>query len=149
MVESAAIESLIKEFAQSYVPTKGGQKHLAAYASQRDAGRRNYEEVTQAAARGDDVTDRVLLKLLPHANTKHNRSSGAWICIAPVITKDVKTWFENVGWTKSSDWPLLASAILLMLRRVSDRPSELDDACRDSRNCRTRRACSRRSSRPF
>jgi len=58
--------------------------------------------------RGEDVTDLVLLKLLPHNDTEGNRERGAWVHIAPAIQKDIKTKYEGAGWTKPEDWPAIA-----------------------------------------
>src|SRR5207244_10776890 len=39
------------------------------------------------------------------------------------------SWFENVGWAKSSDWPEIARAILSFIRTCVDDSSSLEVAC--------------------
>ena len=73
---------LLQEFANSYLNTSKGAAHLKAYERCREAGRQNLSEILTASERGDDFTDLVLLKLLPHKDTPFNRESGAWVHIA-------------------------------------------------------------------
>ena len=102
---------LYDEFREAYLKKPAGKKHADLYKKSRHDGQRNFQEVVQAADAGHDVTDQVLLKLLPYNNTKGNRERGAWICVAPAIIKDVRTMFENAGWTQPEDWPSVASLI--------------------------------------
>ncbi len=124
----AEFAELFEEFTQSYVGTEEGQGHAALYAEGREQGRCNYEAIV-AADQGEDVTDRVLLKLLPHMGTPANRQKGAWIHVAPTVRKDVKEWFEGAKWVKPGDWPRVSQAILQFIRRCTDDPNELRDAC--------------------
>lgn len=87
---------LYREFVDSgYLGSLDGMRHLDAYEEGRDQGRLNFESVVEAREREEDVTDLVLLKLLPHNDTKGNRDRGAWVHIAPAIQGDVKKWFEG------------------------------------------------------
>ena len=122
---------LYKEFQQAYFDKPAGKKHADVYKKSRLDGQRNFQDIVKAADAGRDVTDEVLLKLLPYNNTEGNRERGAWICVAPAIIKDVKSMFENAGWTKAEDWPHVASIILALLRRCHDHPDELEEACRE------------------
>jgi 5-methylcytosine-specific restriction protein B len=100
---------LYEEFINSdYLDSLDGMRHLDAYEEERVQGRRNFESVLEARERGEDVTDLVLLKLLPHNDTEGNRERGAWVHIAPAIQKDIKTKYEGAGWTKPEDWPAIA-----------------------------------------
>ena len=120
---------LFKEFASDYPATKAGQQHAASYDAGREQARANYAVITAAADRGEDVTDQVLLKLLPHVNTRPNRDRGAWIHVAPAVTKDIKIWFQGAGWTKPEDWPQVAQTILTFIRQCVEMPAELVPAC--------------------
>jgi 5-methylcytosine-specific restriction protein B len=73
---------LFREFAQTYPQTNDGQRHLVAYESGRKQGRLNYDEIVAAAARREDVADRVLLKLIPYRDSLAYREKGAWTHIA-------------------------------------------------------------------
>src|SRR5437773_2704649 len=99
---------LLADFTNSYLSTARGEAHLAAYPRVRETGRQNFENVLAAAERGEGVTDLVLLILLAHTDTRFHRESGAWIHIAPAVTRDIKSWFERKGWTRSEDWPRIA-----------------------------------------
>jgi MoxR-like ATPase len=120
---------LFREFSASYLNTRKGKEHLSKYDPQRAEARRNYEEILERVGRGEDVTDLVLTKLLPHLDSTGNRQRGAWIHVAQAVTKDVKSWFEGAGWTKPDDWPKVAEAVLRFIRRATESPSQLADAC--------------------
>jgi hypothetical protein len=61
------------------------------------------------------ITDEVLTKLLPYNDTRHNRERGYRISVAPVITGDVKKWFENVRWQTSDNWDKVAESIYKLI----------------------------------
>jgi hypothetical protein len=120
---------LFSEFAESYPGSPEGQRHIQRYPECRQQGEANFQAAVASAGRGEDVTDFVLLKLLPYENTAPNRRKGAWIHIAPAIIKDVKSFFEEAGWTKPEDWPKIARAILGFVQRCVGDPSQLPAAC--------------------
>jgi hypothetical protein len=120
---------LFQEFTQTYIPSKKGQEHIKFYRTGREQAQQNYKEILEEAERGLDVTDAVLLKLLPYQNTKGNRERGAWIHVAPSITKDLKDWYQKAGRTRVEDWPNIAQAILQFIERCIADPSQLNDAC--------------------
>jgi hypothetical protein len=125
------IHQLIAEFKESFANTEAGRRHLNSYASARNAGRENFRLVCEAADRGEDVTDIVLLKLLPHWDTPYNREHGAWLHFAPVVTRSVKLWFEKAGWASPEKWPELASRVLQFVRSVNENPQNLVAACEE------------------
>lgn len=123
------LERLLKEFGRTFVSSDEGAAHLAAYPEVREIGRKNFLMVVEAQEAGQDVTDLVLTRLLPHRDTRANRARGAWIHIAPAITADVKTWFENAGWVNPEDWPRISRTILEFVQRVAEDPDALDSVC--------------------
>jgi len=124
------LAGLFTEFAKSYLSTPEGVAHLAAYPRIREVGRRNFEDVVAAAERGEETTDLVLRKLLPHTDTAFHREQGAWVHIAPAVTRDIRTWFERKGWTRAEDWPRIAASILRLVREVANTPVRLPESCR-------------------
>lgn len=124
------MEELFDEFLEEYVDSDGGRRHAALYEDGRERIRENLREIRQARERGEDVTERVLLGLLPYADSENNRRKGAWVCIAPAITGDLRGWFESVGWRRPGDWDEVAQEILAFFERCADRPEELEAACR-------------------
>jgi 5-methylcytosine-specific restriction protein B len=120
---------LFQEFVSSYPYTPAGLRHIAAYEEQRQQGQRNFEAITTAADFGKDVTEAVLLQLLPYTNSGNNLQKGAWIHNAPCISGELKGWLEKLGWTKSEDWSFIAQAILRFVRYCNDEPSQLLAAC--------------------
>jgi 5-methylcytosine-specific restriction protein B len=70
---------LFADFVTEYLESPDGQRHVAEYESQRAEGRRNLNQIVARRAAGQDVTNDVLLKLLPYADTSANRQSGAWV----------------------------------------------------------------------
>jgi len=123
--------ALFAEFVKTYPNTPDGQKHVETYAHGREEARHNYATIVVAADQGEDVTDQVLLKLLPYADSPSNRQNGAWIHVAPAVTGDIKKWFERKGWTEPEDWPRVAQAILRFARRCHENPHELRAACEE------------------
>ena len=123
------LAELFDAFKSEFAQTDEGARHFAKDISGRDAGRQNFAEVQASAARGTDVTDLVLLEPLPHMDTAHNRNRGAWCHVAPAVYRDIRTWFENVGWTKPEDWPLIARHILTFVVTVNNEPENLSEAC--------------------
>jgi len=97
--------ALFQKFLAAYPQTAEGRFHIANYQSNRLEAERNYAAIVAAHQRGEDVTDRVLLQLLPYVNNSRNQANGAWIHLAPTINGDLRKWFEASGWTKPADWP--------------------------------------------
>jgi hypothetical protein len=124
-------QQLWDEFLEEYFETEKGRKHLEMYARHRAEGKHNYETILTKSMNGEDVTDLVLLKLLPHMNSKGNREREAWIFVAPAVTKDLKQWFEGAGWTKPADWPRVAGGILEFIRRSLVDEESFKRACMD------------------
>jgi 5-methylcytosine-specific restriction protein B len=122
---------LFEEFIQDYPKTQAGKDHIKFYRTLREEAEQNYKCIAANNDQGEDITDEVLLKLLPYSNSENNRKNGAWTHIAPAIQGNIKTWYENVGWQKSEDWPLVSKAIFKFMTQCLDDPDSLDDACRD------------------
>jgi len=125
---------LFEEFSRDYSSKPVGKEHIRRYSKGRDEAKRNYDSVLVAEELGEDVTDLVLLKLLPYAETEANRERGAWIHVAPATTGDLRKKFEGAGWTDSKDWPRIAEAIFHLVRRCADDPDELPAACAEFSN---------------
>lgn len=102
-----------KDFKAQYLLAPAGERHMEGYKVERECVARYWEEAKAAKNAGQDITDVVLYKLLPYANTTNNRAMGHRISIAPAITKDIKTWFESQKppWQKHENWPNVANAI--------------------------------------
>ena len=126
----AEFAELFAQFLQEYPPSPAGQTHITSYDRCRASGRANYDEIERMSAAGEDVTDAVLLKLLPYVDNEPNRKRGAWIHYAPVIRSDLRKYHES-RWAKPQDWPATAQAILGFVRRCVEHPDQLGDACRE------------------
>ena len=127
--KKAEFVELFQDFISSYPYTPEGLRHVAVYDEQRQQGRRNFEAIATAAESGENMTESILLQLLPYANSANNRHKGAWIHHAPCINGDLKGWFQNSGWTKPEDWSFIAQAIFRFVRRCHDDSSQLSAAC--------------------
>lgn len=121
---------LYAEFVESYLTQEVGQDHARRHARSREEGRKNFEEALRRQEAGEDVTDFVLLKLLPHSDSSKHREDGAWISVVPAIWGDAKAFFEGAEWAKPENWPAIAEAILALVRRCERDPSQLREACR-------------------
>jgi hypothetical protein len=123
------LERLFQEYVQTYLLAPEGRKHMADFPKVRQQGCTNYTEVTEATKAGRDITNLVLLKWLPHTDSKIHRDQGAWVHLAPAITGDFKKWFESTKWVKTDAWPKVARLIYDFVTRCYERPSELEEAC--------------------
>lgn len=123
-------DALFKEFVGSFVDSQEGQDHLQRYATEREEAQQHFKTICEMESRREDITDIVLIKMLPHADTKHNRSKGAWVHVAPSVTKDIQQWFEGAGWTKSEDWSAVSKTILELVRRCVKEPEALANHCK-------------------
>lgn len=122
-------KTLFKDFVGGYVDSKEGQEHLRRYGKQREEAKASLKRISEMESRGEDITDIVLLRMLPYSDTENNRNKGAWIHVAPSITKDIRQWFEGAKWTKPADWPAVSKAILEFVRHCVNRPDALAEHC--------------------
>ncbi len=126
---TAEFVKLFREFVTSYPPTPAGLRHIAAYNEQRQQGKRNFEGISSAFQSGEDITEAVLLQLLPYTDSDSNRQRQAWIHIAPALATDVRIKFEASGWTKSEHWNLIAQAIYQFISSCNNDPNCLANCC--------------------
>lgn len=124
-------ERLYQEFVTSYPLSAAGKTHVAGYERARADARKGYDEILAAEKRGDDITELVLKRLLPHNDSTFNRERQAWVTFAPAVTREIKSWFENAPHIKAAPkaWPTIAAALLRFVRRCVDHPEQLDAAC--------------------
>jgi len=129
--KKAEFVKLFQEFVNSYPYTPDGLRHTAAYQEQRQQGRRNFEVIAAAAESGEDVTESVMLQLLPYQDSPTNRKRGAWIHINPCI-------IQGSLWNSKSykKWSLIAPVriaelIFYLVCCCNDDPSQLYSACRE------------------
>jgi MoxR-like ATPase len=123
------LQELFAEFTTAYLQTKAGSDHAAVYDTVRDAARGNYQWIVARAARGEEITDALLLKLLPHAPTPANRARGAWLHLAPAIMGDIRRWYEAAGWVSADEWPAVAQLIWRFIQRTVEDPTVLPATC--------------------
>lgn len=67
-----------------------------------------------------------LIKILKTIDTQNK-----WIHIAPAINKDLKTWFENIGWTKHEDWTQISQLIFDFVNNCVENPDSLSINCQN------------------
>lgn len=114
------IKEYFQEFKRNYYNSEQGKKHLDAYQRERELVSGNWELAKQIGENDPSLTNFVLYRLLPYANTRFNREKGNYVSIAPAITKDIKTWFEGAGWQESGNWPTVARAIFDLIKGLID-----------------------------
>lgn len=130
-IRRSEFDQLFDEFLESYASGEAGRNHLKMYDNGRKQAFTNFSAIQSARKKGEDVTDQVLIKLMPHQNTPNNRSKGAWIHIAPAVRKDLKSMFERAGWTKPKDWPSISDSILNLVERCTENPNLAGEACKE------------------
>src|SRR5688572_28404357 len=107
----AQFNELLAEFSGTFLATDKGLALSVAYARPRQSAQQNYDAITHLDAQGIDITDAVILKLLPHTDTEQHRLQGAWIHANALITGDLRRWYEASGMTRPADWPTIARAL--------------------------------------
>ena len=118
-----------RRFVEEFLWQEIGRQHMAWYEDHRARGLANYRQLLAARERGEDVTDAVLLKLLPYKNSEANRTAGAWTHLAPAINGNVKLWFERIGWAKPREWPAKALRLLAFFESCEKAPGEFEAIC--------------------
>lgn len=119
---------LYNEFRHGYLAADG-QLRLAAYLEIRSAAYTNYQEMRKKAKAGSALTELVLLKLLPYADTTNNRWRGAWTHVAAAVPTDIRQWYGVAGRNSQADWPTVAKDIWLFVSQVVETPDRLPEAC--------------------
>jgi 5-methylcytosine-specific restriction protein B len=130
----AEFVKLFQEFVNSYPYTPDGLRHIAAYKEQRQQGRRNFEAIAAAAESGEDVTESVMLQLLPYQDSPTNRKRGAWIHINPCIQKKLvlhSKLYKLDQWSILPVRPRIADYIIYFVGCCNEEPSRLYSVCRD------------------
>ncbi|MFW6082888.1 MAG: hypothetical protein ACOC8C_02410 [Chloroflexota bacterium] len=94
---------LFKQFLHIYIASEEGQRRIRLYRTARIQGRKNVEQVAAARERGQSITDMVVLKLLPHADTQAYRQKGAWIHPTRSGESGIKEWYEGLDWKRPAD----------------------------------------------
>lgn len=102
---SKGLEQRIQWYREEYLGTPAGQKHLAITEAEPREVREVFEEIRAKHKAGEDITDDVLSRLLPHADSEFHRKNDYRISTWPCIRKDVRGWFEGAGWKEPEDWP--------------------------------------------
>lgn len=125
---------LFLEFIDSYPYSGDGLRHIAAYDQQRQQGCRNFKAIISAANAGEDVTESVLLQLLPYTDSSANLKRGAWIHISSELPIDIREKFETSEWEKLEEWFSIAQEILDFVCCCNDVPSKLLYACNEFEN---------------
>ncbi len=120
---------LFAQCAGDYLVTPDGLERMAAYGPMRDTARSNLADILAKRERGEDITDAVLLRLLPYAESEAHRRSGAWVHVDPVIAGTLREWYQKAHITTAADWPRVAGGILALVMRCQDHPNELEPAC--------------------
>ena len=129
--KKAELVGLFRKFASTDLSSPDGRRYMDLCNEGRGQGRRNFRNINVAFSRGEDITEEILLKLLPYTDSMANRQKEAWIHTAPVISENVKEWFQKSGLTQPDSWPLVAKAVLLFVRRCIEEPRQLSAACTD------------------
>lgn len=127
--KKAEFLQLYNEFSEDYPLTEKGKEHISSYKKHRQQGRQNYQEVEAVAATGADITEIVLLKWIPYADTSANRDKDAWIHYAPCVSGDLVKKSENNG--NIVNWPETAKTIFKFVKHCYDNPTDLETACQN------------------
>lgn len=126
---AAALVQLIEQFGKSYVLSADGRDHYKKYLDSKQYFRESLDEIRRKRDAREEVTDAILTRLLPHADTTYTRTQNVWRTVAPVITRDMKQLFEGAGWAKKEDWPEIALRVLDFFLACEEDPDSLEMHC--------------------
>jgi predicted RNA-binding protein with PUA-like domain len=112
---SQQLQQHITNYKSDYLSTAEGQKHLAIAERESDEVKEVFDVIWSKYQAGQDITEDVLNRLLPHANTEFHRENDYRISTWPCITKDVRKWFEGAKWKTADQWP---ETVRLMLEAI-------------------------------
>ena len=121
---------LVNEFSSNYLHTDEAQNHLEHYGGSRRVAESNFAQIHIASSNHRDITDDVLLRLLPYTEGAHKQDNRAWVHIAPVFTADVRRKFEASGWVRPGEWANIAAAIFEFVRETVDQPGKIMSTCK-------------------
>jgi predicted RNA-binding protein with PUA-like domain len=102
---TSELQERIHWYREEYLETPAGQKHLAVTEAEPEEVQQVFEEIREKHAAGEDITDDVLRRLLPHSDSEFHRKNDYRISTWPCIRKEVRSWFEGAGWKEPDDWP--------------------------------------------
>jgi len=128
--QKAEFDNLFKEFMENYANTERGIDHLERYKIARQQGKSNFDEIAKELNNREDVTDAVLLKLLPYNNNSNNRKRGAWTHVCPAVISDIKKWFESKKWVKAGQWQKVSELIWEFIDKTIKNPDKIEKACK-------------------
>ena len=99
------MQQRIQWYREEYLETPAGQKHLARMEAEAREVKKVVEDLRRRHQTGEDITDHVLRRLLPHSDSEFHRENDYRISTWPCVRKDVRGWFEGAGWKEPADWP--------------------------------------------
>lgn len=124
MVEQAEGPNILKEqidrFKADYLRSPKGQQILEQHELEPGEVRQVFSEIEAKYAVGKDITDDVLRKLLPHFDSAFHRENGYRISTWPCIRKDIRDWFQNIGWKRPEDWPQTTVMLFKAVKGLTD-----------------------------
>ncbi len=118
VVKKDELLKIVEEFKQNYLNTEEGKDHLERYNKERNEVRKIFDEIKEKKKRGEDITRDVLYKLLPYQINEPNKKRGYRTSIWGVVTKDLKTWFENAEWQKPENWNNVANSLFSLIQSL-------------------------------
>jgi len=120
---------LIDEFVRDYPESPAGREHIQQNLEAQASFRKSFADLKIRRAAGEDITDQVLVKLLPHSRNSGNLARGAWTTPAPVLKTDIKKIFENGKRAQPEDWPVIANLIMNFFESCEADSDNLNAAC--------------------
>jgi hypothetical protein len=92
---SSELQEKIQWFKEEYLDTPAWQRHLAVAESEPKEIKKVFEEIREKHLAGEDITDDVLRRLLPHSDTEFHRKNNYRISTWPCIIRDVLSLLSN------------------------------------------------------
>jgi len=74
--EKNKFQALADEFKEKYLETEQSRKHLRSSDKERKEVNEIFRGIKEKGEKGEDITEEVLRRLLPHSDTKYRREKG-------------------------------------------------------------------------
>jgi len=115
----STLRQAIRDFHEIYLASpEGKQQFRTTTETEPRYIKQAFADIRENYRLGADITDMVLQRLLPHFDSQFHRANNYHVSTWPAIRKDIRDWFEGIGWKKPEDWEPTAKMLFEALDGV-------------------------------
>ncbi|HEX8549932.1 MAG TPA: AAA family ATPase [Abditibacteriaceae bacterium] len=127
-------QELLSECIAGYLTSPDGIGHVDINVQSRLAAEENWTQVRDSHEQGNDITQAVLDKLLPHSSSGGEQSSQVWVHAASPTANNLKKLYEANGWVDAGQWSEVATAIYQFINDCLEETDDLETAVLNFQN---------------